>query len=148
MPTKPNNKLEIREIKNKTELEECFEIRRKVFVIGQNVLKELEWDGLDKEADHIVVKEGKQAVGCARIRFFDKTKAKLERIAILPEYRCKGYGKLLVRFMIDYCKKKKASVITMHAQYYLLEYYKKLGFVPFGKKFEEAGIEHIEMRIE
>ena len=149
MPTKPNNKLEIREIKNKTELEECFEIRRIVFVMEQNVSKELEWDGLDNQptTTHIIVKAGKKTVGCSRIRFVDSY-AKLERIAILSEYRGNGYGKRLIKFMVDICKKKKVKTIKMHAQYYLLEYYKKLGFIPFGKKFDEAGIEHIEMRIE
>jgi ElaA protein len=33
----------------------------------------------------------------------------------------------------------------MNAQYYLLEYYRKLGFKPKGKPFDEAGIKHIKM---
>lgn len=48
---------------------------------------------------------------------------------------------------IKYCKRKKVKNIFMNAQYYLKDYYKKLGFKPEGRIFEEAGIKHIKMQL-
>ena len=115
-----------------------------MFIKGQNVSQELEIDGLDDESEHVIARLDEKPIGCARIRYVDG-KAKLERIAILEQYRGKGYGKKLMEFLVDYCRKKDVSGITMNAQYYLLDFYKSLGFEPVGEKFLEAGIEHIEM---
>lgn len=136
-------KLIIREIKDKNELDEIFRIRKEVFVKGQNVPKELEIDGEDDKATHIIVLLNNKAIGCARIRFVDN-KCKLERIAILNEYQGKGYGKKLVQFLIKFCMSKKKK-IYMYAQYYLKDFYSDLGFKEKGEIFEEAGIKHIEM---
>jgi predicted GNAT family N-acyltransferase len=36
--------------------------------------------------------------------------------------------------------------VTLHAQVSALGFYRRAGFAPFGERFEEAGIEHLEMR--
>lgn len=135
----------IRPVENDEEFQEVLNVRRKVFIEGQDVSEELEIDGLDNEAEHIVVKYDDKIVGCARIRYFEN-KAKLERIAILEGYRGKGLGKQLTKYLVEHAL-EKADEVIMNAQYYLLDFYKSLGFEPFGQKFMEAGIEHIEMRI-
>jgi len=38
-------------------------------------------------------------------------------------------GKALMDYLIKYCKLRKAKGITLDAQYYLKDYYKKFGFV-------------------
>ena len=135
--------LEIRPIKE-GEFQKVLAIRKTVFIEGQKVPYEIEYDGLDDVSEHIMVILDKKPIGCARIRYIGKT-AKLERIAILKEYRGKGYGKELMKFLVGHAG-KKADEVTMHAQYYLLDFYKSLGFQPVGEKFSEAGIEHIKMK--
>ena len=39
------------------ELEKAFEVRKRVFVSEQGIAENLEWDGSDGEALHMVVKE-------------------------------------------------------------------------------------------
>jgi len=136
--------LEIRMIKNKKELDEVFKIREVVFIKGQNCPRELEIDGLDDEAKHVIVKFRGKTIGCARIRF-PEDRAKLERIALLKEYRGKGCGREIMNYLIKYCKRKKVEEIFLHSQLYVKDFYKKFGFKPRGKTFLEAGIEHIEM---
>ncbi len=63
----------------------------------------------------------------------------------LKNYRGKGFGKLIMQYLIRYCKRKKSKEIVMHAQYYLKGYYYKFGFKIRGKVFMDAGIKHIEM---
>ena len=135
--------LEIRPIKNKKELDQIIEIRKQVFVKEQDVPLDLEVDGLDPEAEHIIAYYNGKPIGCARIRTNDY--CKLERIAILKEYRNRGFGKKLTKYLVNYCKSKNFNEISLHSQTYVSDFYKKLGFKERGKTFFEAGIEHIEM---
>ncbi len=139
-----NNNLKIRLIKNKKELEQVFKIRETVFIKEQNVPEDIERDEFDNIAKHIIVLYKNKPIGCARISFVNN-KAKLERIAVLEKYRDKGFGKAITNYLIGYCKNKNAKEIFMHSQYYLKDFYKKLGFKPRGKTFMEADIKHIEM---
>ena len=138
------NNLKIRLIKNKNDLDRVLRIRKIVFIKEQKVPEELEIDGLDKMAKHVIVLYKNKVIGCTRIRFIGK-KAKLERISLLKHCRGKGFGKFLMEFLINYCKNNKAKTIVMNAQFYLKDYYSRFGFKPKGKSFMEAGIKHIEM---
>ena len=138
------NILEIRLIRNDEEYRETLNVRTFVFITEQKVPKSIEFDELDKESVHIIVKLEKKTIGCARIRFING-KMKLERIAILKEHRNKGFGKRLMQYLISYCEVRKATEIVIHAQYYLMRFYEALGFDSRGETFFEAGIKHIEM---
>ncbi|MGF3554706.1 MAG: GNAT family N-acetyltransferase [Thermoplasmatota archaeon] len=136
--------LKIKIVKSKNEFNEILNIRETVFIKEQNVPKEIEMDDFDKESELFIVYLKNKPIGCARIRKINDY-AKLERIAILKEYRGKGYGKALTNFLIGYCKKKGFKKIKLHSQVYVANFYKKLGFKTIGKKFLEADIEHIQM---
>ena len=138
------NTIKIRLAKNKKELEQVYKIREIVFIKEQKVAKNIEKDKFDVTAKHFILYYKNKSIGCARIRFINRN-AKLERIAVLKKYRGKGFGKIIVDYLIKYCKSKKMKKIFMNAQYYLKDYYKKLGFEPKGRIFEEAGIKHIKM---
>ena len=135
--------LDIQMAKTKKELDQVIAIRKEVFVEGQNVPVELEIDGLDDEAEHVIAYLDEESIGCARIRF--DTYAKLERIAIVEKYRGRGFGRQLTDFLIEYCKQKDVDEIRLHSQTYVADFYKKLGFRIRGKPFFEADIEHVEM---
>ncbi len=138
------NKLKIKKVENNKELEETFNIRKIVFIEGQNVSVDIEMDGLESIGEHFIVYYEDKPIGCARIRTENKI-AKLERIAIMKEFRGKGFGKKLTNFLIEYCKQKDIEKIKIHSQTYVADFYEKLGFIPVGDTFFEAGIEHIEM---
>ena len=131
-------------VKTKMELEQVLRIREIVFIKGQKVPENRERDGLDKTSKHAIVFYKNRPISCARVRFVHD-RAKLERIALLKNYRGKGFGKLIMQYLIRYCKRKKSKEIVMHAQYYLKGYYYKFGFKIRGKVFMDAGIKHIEM---
>ena len=134
----------IQVLSGKDNLEDIKEIRRKVFIEEQSVPHEIERDGLDKRSEHLLIKENGSPIGTLRMRFIDN-KVKLERFAILKEYRRKGIGTKAFSYAMEYCKKKGVKEIYFNAQYYLLDLYKRLGFKVRGEKFIEAGIEHIQM---
>ncbi len=140
------NNIEIKLAKSKGDLEKVFRMRRVIFVEEQNVSKNIERDRFDRLSKHFIALYKSRPVGCARIRLAGK-KAKLERIAVMKKYRGKGFGKLIVEYLIDYCKNEGTCDIFMNAKYYLKNYYAKLGFKPKGKIFMEAGIKHIKMHL-
>lgn len=137
-------KLHIKKVQDKNDFKKTIAIRKNVFIKEQKVPPDIEIDGLDPEAEHFIAYFNNKPIGCARIRTKDNY-AKLERIAIIKEYRGKGYGAELTKFLINYCKQKIFKEICLHSQIYISNFYKKFGFKSKGKHFFEAGIEHVEM---
>jgi predicted GNAT family N-acyltransferase len=128
------------------ELKEAFEVRRQVFVREQGISEDLVFDGHDKEALHMVVKDGGRVIGSARVQFLADKQAKLERMAILERYRRKGIGKEMLLFLDAIWKDKQVQQVIIHAQLEVVPFYKLYGFNELGLPFREAGIKHIKMR--
>ena len=123
-------------------------IRRQVFQFEQGVSPELEFDGEDECAIHFLAYQGAKAIGTARIRQLTKDMkpvAKIERVAVLAEYRGQGIGQRLMEVAIAYLHQNKITDIKINAQLHAQAFYERLGFSPRGSSFEEAGIAHIEM---
>jgi len=137
------NNFQVKKAETEKELQQVFNIRKKVFIEGQNVPENIEMDIYDKTSKHFIAYLDDIAIGCARIRQNDYIK--LERIAIFEEYRNKGYGTKLTEWLIDYCKQKKNREIILHSQLYVVDFYKKFGFKKVGGIFDEAGIKHVKM---
>jgi predicted GNAT family N-acyltransferase len=128
------------------ELQEAFEVRREVFVREQGISEDLVFDGHDREALHMVVKDGEKVIGSARVRFLADNQAKLERMAVLKGYRRKGIGKEMLLFLDAVWKDKQVQQVIIHAQLEVVPFYKLCGFNESGLPFREAGIKHIRMR--
>jgi Predicted acyltransferase len=123
----------------------CRDIRRLVFIEGQKVPEGEEWDGRDDEAMHFLVDVDGQAAGTCRVRILGH-KAKLERMAVLEEYRGHGIG----RFMMEHVLERltlmpEVQKVHLHAQIAAKGFYHHFGFRAEGEHFFEADIEHIKM---
>jgi len=57
------------------------------------------------------------------------TYAYLSNMFIEPEYRRKGRGKLLLNYVVDFCKDKGIGLLLLHASDKGLPLYKSIGFV-------------------
>jgi len=128
------------------DLQQAFEVRRQVFVREQDISEDLVFDGNDREALHMVVKDGERVIGTARVQFLTDKQAKLERMAILRRYRRKGIGKEMLLFLDTVWKDKQVQQVIIHAQLDVVPFYKLCGFDELGLPFQEAGMKHIEMR--
>ncbi|TEU17344.1 MAG: GNAT family N-acetyltransferase [Dehalococcoidia bacterium] len=127
------------------ELQEAFEVRRQVFVREQDISEDLVFDGHDRKALHMVVKDGERVIGSARVQFLADNQAKLERMAILKHYRRKGIGKEMLLFLDAVWKDKQVQQVIIHAQFEVVPFYKLCGFDKLGLPFREAGIKHMKM---
>jgi predicted GNAT family N-acyltransferase len=120
-------------------------IRSRVFQLEQGVDPALEFDGLDADAVHFLAYVADNAIGTSRIRFIAPHTAKMERLAVLPALRKYGVGRKIVQTVLEFLANKNITTVNIHAQSAVVGFYQKLGFVPEGEEFEEAGIVHIKM---
>ena len=133
-------------VENENELRGAFEVRRRVFVDEQGIAEELDFDGNDGKALQMVVKDGAEVVGTARVRFLDAKQAKLERMAVLDGFRRMGIGREITGFLIEELRNRQVEQVVLHAQYSVVAFYKSCGFEESGLPFWEVGIKHIKMR--
>ena len=129
------------------ELRDALEVRRQVFVQEQGVSEDMEYDGYDSEALHMVVKDGNKVIGPARVRFPTTNQAKIERMAILKPFRHRGIGSNIISFLKEELKSRQIEYVVLHAQCAVTEFYKLCGFEETGLPFWDAGIRHIEMQL-
>jgi predicted GNAT family N-acyltransferase len=135
-------KIQVREVSDPANLEKVFAIRREVFVGEQNCLPELEWEYED-ESVHFLATVNDEPAGAARWRRTDNG-YKLERFAVLKQFRGQGVAQRLVQAILTDLP-IDADYIYLNAQIQAMSLYEKFGFVKEGPQFEEVGIQHFKM---
>ncbi|WP_080239762.1 GNAT family N-acetyltransferase [Spirosoma rigui] len=139
--------IEILQISGPADLDVAFSIRRKVFVEEQNVSAEEEYDEFETTSTHFLARVDSVPCGTARWRRTSNG-VKLERFAVLKEYRGQGVAKALVRAVLNDVFSQQPEPIEriyLHAQVSAMPLYAGFGFVPVGPVFDEAGIQHQKM---
>jgi predicted GNAT family N-acyltransferase len=121
----------------------AFAIRKKVFVEEQGVDPGLEYDN-EEQAHHYLLLLGEKAIATARWRETEKG-IKLERFAVLPEFRNRGIGEIILKEVLkDVVPLEKT--IYLHSQVKAVTFYERNGFHKSGDQFTEAGIGHFLMK--
>ena len=140
------SKLSYKLVASDRELNGAFEVRRQVFVEEQGISEDLELDDHDREALHMVVKDGERVIGTARVLFLATSQAKIDRMAILKPFRRRGIGRRIISFMNKELRNRQVEHVVLHAQCSVVAFYKSCGFEELGLPFWEAGIKHIKMQ--
>lgn len=125
-------------------LNDSFNIRRKVFIEEQKIDESLEFNGSDDDAYILVVYENNKPIGTGRI-IFQNDECLLGRIAVLKEERGKKIGDLIVRMLIRKSFEMGAEKQYVHAQIRAKAFYETLGFISYGDEYYEDTILHISM---
>lgn len=128
------------------ELNKVYAIRIRVFQEEQGVAPELEFDGEDEAATHFLAFSDTLPVGTLRMRRLETDVVKLERMAVLSEFRHQGIGKKIMAAALDLLSNDNIQEVRLNAQLRVKDFYQKLGFTAEGEIFEEAGIPHVRMR--
>ncbi|MCG3864430.1 MULTISPECIES: GNAT family N-acetyltransferase [unclassified Photobacterium] len=121
-------------------------VREQVFIKEQHIDPEIEFDGLDSQAVHVLVVDGEQPLGTGRIL----ADGHIGRIAIIKAARGQGLGVKVVQALVEYAKQQGYPRVDLGAQTHAVDFYRKLGFTPYGDEFMEANIPHqaMEQRLE
>ena len=123
-------------------------LRADVFVVDQHC-PYLDPDGKDIFAQHLLGMENDLLV--AYLRLFPpgdiENYIAFGRVITAKIARNKGYGKKLIRELLDYCDANFPRVIIKcSAQLYLKQFYENFGFDAYGTVYDEEGIPHIAMQ--
>ncbi|NEA60520.1 GNAT family N-acetyltransferase [Streptomyces sp. SID13666] len=126
-------------------------IRHEVFVVEQNVPAELEWDGKDDRAVHVLAPDagtGRLLLGAdaAAKNGGDPDTAVLGRLAVLKPARGTGVVARLVAALEDEARRLGLAGVHLESQVHAIAFYERLGYTPFGPEFPDAGIAHRAMR--
>lgn len=125
-------------------------IRQVVFREEQNVPyheDEIYEEQLQSKTYLVYLKD--KVIGTIRYREIAERTFKIERFAILKEYRNKGYGKQVIQYFSDLIAYSyNPCLVTLNAQEQTIAFYEKCGFQKEGGIFLEAGIKHLKMNKE
>jgi YbgC/YbaW family acyl-CoA thioester hydrolase len=123
-------------------------LRYEVFVNEQEIDPELEWDTADETAVHaVVINKLGQAVATGRLLQPQSQVAQIGRMAVNKALRGGSLGRLVVSTLIEKARLRGDREVLLHAQCSAEGFYRRLGFTAHGDIFQDAGIDHIEMRM-
>lgn len=119
------------------------EVRAQVFIQEQHVPVDLEWDGLDETASHLLAMLGNQPIACARIIDYKI----IGRMAVLKHWRGMGLGMALLQEAIKLCKQQGSKAIALSAQTHAIDFYSQVGFKVVSDEYMDANIPHVDMQL-
>lgn len=119
-------------------------IRREVFVVEQRVPEAEEWDDWDAVSRHVIALAGGAGIGTGRLL----PDGRIGRMAVRKAWRGRGVGSALLSVLVQLARDQGHGETRLHAQTHALSFYARHGYIPVGDEFMEAGIPHIEMRLQ
>jgi predicted GNAT family N-acyltransferase len=120
---------------------EIRSIRNNVFTIEQQIDEDVDFDGQDNDAVHVLVSYQGRHVGTGRML----ADGHIGRLAVLKEFRGQGLGAKAVRALVKEAKSRGMDRVYLGSQTHAIGFYEKLGFSVYGKPYVEANIEHVHM---
>jgi predicted GNAT family N-acyltransferase len=124
------------------DLKEAFDIRHEVFVVEQNVARDIEYE-YEEESIHFLARIEGEPAGTARWRHTSEG-IKLERFAVLAKFRGRGVASALIQRVLTDIGEVKEK-IYLHSQESACSVYAKHKFEAVGPLFWEADIPHYKM---
>ena len=120
-------------------------IRFEVFVDEQKVPAEIELDDMDAVCLHAVAYDDfGAAIGTGRLL----PDGHIGRMAVRQPGRGTGVGGAILSLLMQKARERGDTAVVLNAQTVAAPFYARHGFVQQGEVFEEAGIAHVEMRLE
>ncbi|HEY5802538.1 MAG TPA: GNAT family N-acetyltransferase [Lysobacter sp.] len=120
-------------------------VRDAVFVQEQGVPVEIERDALDPLCVHVIARDDRgQPIGTGRLT----PDHRIGRMAVLPDWRGKGVGDALLCALLAQARQLGWLKVSLHAQVAAIVFYARQGFLPYGERFVEAGLDHQSMHLE
>jgi len=134
-----------REITDPEELQACLALRRDVFIDEQSIPEQLEMDGQDAVARHFALKDSGKIIATCRVRRMGSA-AKIERMAVQKDYRRKGIGQELMKYVLQQLAATDGvQLLKLSSQADAVPFYEHLNFKRRGPEYMDAGIPHYDM---
>ncbi|KJC57902.1 hypothetical protein UP10_26370 [Bradyrhizobium sp. LTSPM299] len=142
----PVDQVTVQVVRSMEEMARVMAIRSAVYMGEQHCPFEEEFDGNDFSATHLICHQGREPVGCLRIRYFADF-AKFERLAVRNESRNAGLARRIVDAAIELCRKKGYRTLYAHSQKRLLNFWEQRGFARMqgGREFTFSDFDYVEV---
>lgn len=129
------------------EVYEILKARMAVFYMEQHIFY-LDMDDVDYDSLHVYLEEDGKVLAYLRA-YEDAGEPGIVHIGrVLTVERGKGFGRRIMEEGIEAVRTAyHPERIRLDAQLPVVEFYEKLGFVPIGEEFLEAGIPHRAMEL-
>jgi predicted GNAT family N-acyltransferase len=138
--------LDIRWARGADDVSLALSVREEVFCGEQGVPAELERDGLDERAVHLLALDSRTEAAVATLRLLTAGgQAKIGRVAVLPEWRGRGIAARLLALALERARSLGCEEARLASQLGATRVYEKAGFSVRSAPFEEAGIPHVWM---
>lgn len=134
----------------KRELYDILRMRSEVFVAEQSSPYN-DVDGADFSALHLFAYDGETLAASMRVlpagAAYDTPS--FGRVAVAQAYRRRGLARDMVERGISIARAEFGNcVLTIGAQVYLTEFYRSFGFIEISEPYDDAGVPHVDMRLE
>jgi len=127
-------------------LYEVLAFRQAIFVVEQSCAYP-DLDGLDQQAQHLLLRVDGELAGCLRlIPFPDEARVKIGRVAVAPALRQWGFARVLMKEALARCGRDYPDYrVTLSGQTYLAPFYETLGFAVTSAPYDDYGLSHVDM---
>jgi YbgC/YbaW family acyl-CoA thioester hydrolase len=125
----------------------CRAVREEVFMQEQGIAEADEWDEMDAQCVHALVKNrlGVPVATGRRLPAKDGV-AKIGRMAVKKVLRGEGLGAQVLHALIQESRERGDKAIELSAQCSAEAFYRVMGFQVVGEPYDEVGIAHVAMR--
>src|SRR5207302_7181211 len=129
-----------------TLLYEVLRFRQAIFVVEQCCAFP-DLDGLDQQAQHLLLREGGVLAGYLRlIPYPAESRVAIGRVAVAEKLRRRGLARLMMADALTRCAADyPGCAVTLTAQTYLVALYEDFGFYSTSAPFDDYGLTHIAM---
>lgn len=125
---------------------DALKIRNQVFVKEQGVPLDREIDNYEAYTIHFVLYQDTETpMATVRLLPLEDGKIKVQRMAVLKEFRKKGLGKVIMEAAETFANEHDYQQLVLGAQLTAQDFYQRLGYQAEGDIFLDAGIEHVTM---
>jgi ElaA protein len=125
-------------------LYELLRFRQAIFVVEQKSPYP-DLDGLDCEAEHLLLHIDGALAGC--LRLVERPRLRIGRVAVAIRRRRQGWGRRLVATTLDRCHERHpGQAIFLTAQLPLRGFYESFGFRAISEPYDDFGVTHLDMR--
>jgi predicted GNAT family N-acyltransferase len=121
-------------------------IRSAVYMAEQECPYDEEYDGNDLSGTHLLGYVGDEPAGCIRIRYFAEF-AKIERLAVLKQFRNTRLSIQLARASIELARMKGYRRLYSHVQKHMINFNTRFGFrvLENRRKLVFSDFDYVEM---
>lgn len=122
-------------IKNKSQnYEECMELIYEESFKKYGYSKEKVKAEIENCGYHIIIIIDKKVVGHARLYKYKDT-GRISQVVVSNEFRNNNLGSILINKLVEKAKEISLENVQLFARMDSIEFYKKLGFSIYGKRF-------------